>query len=103
MLAVSIVLGTEQYTGFSRKTKSQHVFIFFIRIILQGVINHGAGGEMLSKFRSVIYYHEDKPRWGDTVKVAISTEEEFRGLHLKFLFKHRSSSEGKDISIDTLR
>eukprot|EP00106_Octopus_bimaculoides_P019984 XP_014787426.1 PREDICTED: dedicator of cytokinesis protein 1-like isoform X1 [Octopus bimaculoides] len=64
--------------------------------ILENVISGGAGGEMMSRYCSCIYYHEDRPKWFETVKVAISTEEEFRGLHLKFLFKHRSSSEGKD-------
>lgn len=63
---------------------------------LQNVISEGAGGEMMSEYKSCIYYHEDRPKWFETVKVAISTEEEFRGLHLKFLFKHRSSNEGKD-------
>ncbi|KAJ8317294.1 hypothetical protein KUTeg_005198 [Tegillarca granosa] len=51
---------------------------------------------MLSEYKSLIYYHEDKPKWFETVKVAISTEEEFKGLHLKFFFKHKSTSETKD-------
>uniref|UniRef100_K1QYS4 Dedicator of cytokinesis protein 1 n=1 Tax=Magallana gigas TaxID=29159 RepID=K1QYS4_MAGGI len=52
----------------------------------------------MSEYKSLIYYHEDKPKWQETVKVAISTEEEFKGLHLKFTFKHRSTSETKDRS-----
>ncbi|XP_056005673.1 dedicator of cytokinesis protein 1-like isoform X3 [Ostrea edulis] len=66
--------------------------------ILQNVISHGCGGEMMSHYKSLIYYHEDKPKWQETVKVAISTEEEFKGLHLKFTFKHRSTSDAKDRS-----
>ncbi|KAK3095553.1 hypothetical protein FSP39_016043 [Pinctada imbricata] len=65
---------------------------------LKNVISHGCGGEMMSEYKSLIYYHEDKPKWFETVKVAISTEEEFKGLHLKFLFKHKSTSETKDKS-----
>ncbi|XP_064601988.1 dedicator of cytokinesis protein 1-like isoform X2 [Liolophura sinensis] len=64
--------------------------------ILENVISLGAGERLISEYKSVIYYHEDKPRWHETVKVAISIEEEFRGLHLKFMYKHRSSTEAKD-------
>ncbi|XP_041370196.1 dedicator of cytokinesis protein 1-like isoform X4 [Gigantopelta aegis] len=66
--------------------------------ILQNVISHGCGQSMMSEYKSMIYYHEDKPKWYEIVKVAISTEEDFRGLHLKFQFKHKSSSEAKDKS-----
>ncbi|KAG8228173.1 hypothetical protein J437_LFUL014408 [Ladona fulva] len=53
--------------------------------------------EPLNEYRSVIYYHEDKPRWQETFKAAIPIEE-FKGSHLKFTFKHRSSNEVKDRS-----
>lgn len=66
--------------------------------VLKDVISYGCGGDMMSEYKSLIYYHEDKPKWQETVKVAISTEEEFKGLHLKFTFKHRSTSETKDRS-----
>ena len=37
----------------------------------QNVISEGAGGEMISHYKSVIYYHEDKPKWCETVKVCM--------------------------------
>jgi dedicator of cytokinesis protein 1 len=43
----------------------------------------------------MLYYHEDKPHWYETFKVAIPIEE-FKTSHLKFTFKHRSSNEAKD-------
>lgn len=43
----------------------------------------------------MIYYHEDKPQWHETFKIAIPIEE-FKTSHIKFLFKHRSSNEYKD-------
>lgn len=49
----------------------------------------------VSEYRSVIYYHEDKPQWHETFKIAIQIEE-FKTSHIKFLFKHRSSNEYKD-------
>jgi dedicator of cytokinesis protein 1 len=64
-------------------------------LILQGVITLGGGVEVINEYRSVIYYHEDKPRWFEIFKVAVPIEE-FKGSHLKFMFKHRSSNETKD-------
>ena len=37
---------------------------------MQNVISEGAGGDMVTQFKSIIYYHEDKPRWYETVKVS---------------------------------
>lgn len=65
---------------------------------LKDVISYGCGNQMTTEYRSLIFYHEDKPKWFETIKIALSTEEEFKGLHLKFMFKHRSSSENKDRS-----
>ncbi|XP_033607516.1 dedicator of cytokinesis protein 1 isoform X3 [Cryptotermes secundus] len=62
---------------------------------IPGVITLGGGVEMINEYRSVIYYHEDKPRWFEIFKVAVPIEE-FKGSHLKFMFKHRSSNETKD-------
>ncbi|GLG95600.1 uncharacterized protein GBIM_02534 [Gryllus bimaculatus] len=63
--------------------------------VLSDVITLGGGMETLSEYRSVIYYHEDKPRWYEIFKVAVPIEE-FKASHLKFTFKHRSSNETKD-------
>ncbi|UYV68724.1 hypothetical protein LAZ67_6000554 [Cordylochernes scorpioides] len=64
-------------------------------VYLQGVITYGAGADLMDEYKSVIYYHEDKPKWMETFKIAIPIEE-FYSAHLKFTFKHRSSSEAKD-------
>ncbi|KAH7642670.1 dedicator of cytokinesis protein 1-like protein [Dermatophagoides farinae] len=50
---------------------------------------------MDSLYRSVVYYHEDKPKWMETIKIVLPTEK-FPDAHLKFTFKHRSSNENKD-------
>ncbi|UYV68725.1 DOCK2 [Cordylochernes scorpioides] len=63
--------------------------------IIPGVITYGAGADLMDEYKSVIYYHEDKPKWMETFKIAIPIEE-FYSAHLKFTFKHRSSSEAKD-------
>ncbi|KAK3597762.1 hypothetical protein CHS0354_006119 [Potamilus streckersoni] len=67
--------------------------------VIPNVINTGCGsGEGESSYKSLIYYHEDKPKWFEIAKVSLSTEVEFKGLHLKFLFKHKSTSDAKDKS-----
>uniref|UniRef100_T1IIV8 Dedicator of cytokinesis protein 1 n=1 Tax=Strigamia maritima TaxID=126957 RepID=T1IIV8_STRMM len=65
--------------------------------ILKSYISIGAGVESLNEYRSVIYYHEDKPKWFETLKVTIPIEE-FDSAHIKFNFRHRSSNDVKDKS-----
>nr|CAD7446283.1 unnamed protein product [Timema bartmani] len=62
---------------------------------IPGVMSLGGGVEPLNEYRSVIYYHEEKPRWHEIFKVAVPIEE-FKGSHLRFSFKHRCSTESKD-------
>ncbi|KAK2584698.1 hypothetical protein KPH14_007033 [Odynerus spinipes] len=64
---------------------------------IPGVITLGGGTSVIDEYRSVIYYHEDKPRWCETFKIAVPIDE-FKQAHLKFTFKHRSSNEAKDKS-----
>lgn len=67
----------------------------FIFRPIPGVMHLGSGVGAQDEYRSVVYYHEDKPRWCETFKIAIPIDEFYRS-HLKFTFKHRSSSEAKD-------
>ncbi|GFR93576.1 dedicator of cytokinesis protein 5 [Elysia marginata] len=66
--------------------------------VLQDVISHGCIDQVMSEYKSMVYYHQDRPKWFETIKVAISPEVDFVGLHLKFLFRHKSSTEAKDRS-----
>lgn len=63
--------------------------------LLANVISMGAGVPPLNEYKSVIYYHDDRPKWMETLKVQVPIEE-FKSCHLKFMFKHRSSNESKD-------
>lgn len=62
---------------------------------IPGVIAMGAGIEMIDEYKSVIYYHDDKPKWNETFKIQLPIEE-FKNCHMRFMFKHRSSSDSKD-------
>ncbi|XP_065350993.1 dedicator of cytokinesis protein 1 isoform X4 [Cloeon dipterum] len=64
---------------------------------IPGVIMMGAGAGPQDEYKSVVYYHEDKPKWYETLKIAIPIDE-FKSCHIKFFFKHRSSNEAKDKS-----
>lgn len=60
-----------------------------------GVISVGAGVPLANEYTSVVYYHDDRPRWQETFKVCLNIEE-FKEAHLVFLCRHRSSNEAKD-------
>lgn len=38
--------------------------------VVPGVLTLGAGAAMLNEYRSVVYYHEDKPKWNETFRVS---------------------------------
>ena len=62
---------------------------------IQNCLSFGAGSDPMSEYRSVVYYHEERPKWMETLKISIPIEE-FYGGHLKFTFRHRSSNDNKD-------
>lgn len=37
--------------------------------IVPGVISLGAGTANLDEYRSVVYYHDDRPKWSETFRV----------------------------------
>ncbi|XP_068155287.1 dedicator of cytokinesis protein 1 isoform X1 [Drosophila tropicalis] len=65
--------------------------------LIPGVMSIGAGHSPIDEYKSVVYYHDDKPKWQETFKIHVPIEE-FKQCHLRFVLKHRSSNEQKDRS-----
>ncbi|KAH8278766.1 hypothetical protein KR018_008948, partial [Drosophila ironensis] len=65
--------------------------------LMPGVLSLGAGHPPIDEYKSVVYYHDDKPKWQETFKVDVPIED-FKQCHLRFSLKHRSSNEQKDRS-----
>ncbi|XP_070136941.1 dedicator of cytokinesis protein 1 isoform X2 [Drosophila bipectinata] len=65
--------------------------------LVPGVLSIGAGHPPIDEYKSVVYYHDDKPKWQETFKIHVPIED-FKQCHLRFVLKHRSSNEQKDRS-----
>ncbi|XP_075986396.1 dedicator of cytokinesis protein myoblast city isoform X2 [Anticarsia gemmatalis] len=63
--------------------------------IIRGVVSIGEGMPLADEYTSVVYYHDDRPRWQEVFKVCLNIEA-FKEAHLVFLCRHRSSNEAKD-------
>ena len=65
--------------------------------VLQNCICLGAGHGGQGEYVSCIIYHASSPQWNETVRLQIPIDC-FERTHLKFYFRHVSSSDGKEKS-----
>ncbi|OUM65837.1 hypothetical protein PIROE2DRAFT_32401, partial [Piromyces sp. E2] len=55
-------------------------------------IRRGSGGENISEYESVVYYHCNQPKWQETIRIDMEAES-FENAHILFLFRYCSSKE----------
>jgi len=54
------------------------------------IISGGNGSPPVSQYKSVVYYHNDKPRWNEYLRINLPMSiEDFSTAHVRFTFKHR--------------
>jgi hypothetical protein len=54
------------------------------------------GAQRVPTFKSVVHYHEPKPRWIQTVNIRLPIDEPLLGWHVRFVLRHRSKDTHKD-------
>ncbi|XP_035238062.1 dedicator of cytokinesis protein 3-like [Anguilla anguilla] len=59
---------------------------------LRDCISLGSGEPSLSEHRSFVLYHNNSPRWSETLRLSVPIER-FRGSHLRFEFRHCSTKD----------
>ncbi|XP_037295872.1 dedicator of cytokinesis protein 1 isoform X3 [Manduca sexta] len=64
---------------------------------IPGVVSIGAGFPLMNEYTSVVYYHDDRPRWQEVFRVSLDIEQ-FKVAHVVVSARHRSSNEAKDRS-----
>ncbi|KAG5279466.1 hypothetical protein AALO_G00078090 [Alosa alosa] len=60
--------------------------------VLKDCLSVGCGEASISEHRSFVLYHNNSPRWSETLKLSIPLER-FRGSHLRFEFRHCSTKD----------
>ena len=64
-------------------------------VVKDNVISTGGGSPLLTEYKSVVYHHDNEPKWFETFRITLPIEE-FYGSHIQFTFRHRSSIDSKD-------
>uniref|UniRef100_T1IUW7 Dedicator of cytokinesis protein 3 n=1 Tax=Strigamia maritima TaxID=126957 RepID=T1IUW7_STRMM len=59
---------------------------------LEKCIGIGSGHENVTEYQSVILYHNNSPRWGETIKLAVPIER-FPRAHVRMEFRHCSTRD----------
>ncbi|KAG2199372.1 hypothetical protein INT47_001554 [Mucor saturninus] len=60
--------------------------------VIENAISIGAGTRPVSSWESMIMYHEQRPKWGEMIKIHIKDNHQWERSHVFLTIKHKSSS-----------
>lgn len=60
--------------------------------VIDNAISVGAGARPVSYWESMVIYHEQRPKWGELIKVNIEDVHQWERSHVFITVKHRSSN-----------
>ncbi|KHJ41068.1 hypothetical protein D918_08844, partial [Trichuris suis] len=64
-------------------------------VVQNSIVTVGSSASLSTYYTSTVFYHQDRPRWFETVKIIIPVDI-YGNVHIQFTFRHRSSNESKD-------
>ncbi|XP_065900793.1 dedicator of cytokinesis protein 2-like [Dysidea avara] len=96
---VYIILEKGEYDK-GTKTAQRNIEVCVVVVKDSGELKQNAiviaeGLPPVTEYHSTIYYHNNKPRWQEMLKLAIGIEE-LPHVHLRFTFRHLAKNENKD-------
>lgn len=59
--------------------------------VIENALSAGAGAPFTTYWDSTVFYHEQRPRWGETLKLQMKDHRLWERVHLFFTVRHRSS------------
>ncbi|RCI03452.1 hypothetical protein CU098_001504, partial [Rhizopus stolonifer] len=60
--------------------------------VVENAISTGSGARSVSYWESMVMYHEQKPKWGEQIKIHIQDVNQWERSHVFLTIKHRSSN-----------
>lgn len=60
--------------------------------IIENAISFGAGAKPVNYWESIVIYHEQRPKWGEMIKIQIQDFKQWERSHVFLTVKHRSSN-----------
>ncbi|XP_061418833.1 LOW QUALITY PROTEIN: dedicator of cytokinesis protein 4 [Lethenteron reissneri] len=60
--------------------------------VVTDCVSPGCGDGHVPEFRSLVLYHNNVPRWGETLRLPLAVNR-FRGAHIRFEFRHCSTKD----------
>ncbi|KAI8364106.1 hypothetical protein BD560DRAFT_436932 [Blakeslea trispora] len=71
--------------------------------VIEDAISTGSGTKPVSYWDSMVMYHEQRPRWGEQIKISIQDVYQWERSHVYITIKHRSSNFNGSTVSNTLR